>query len=66
VVPLVYGARLTTRGIRTMGALGLGDIRGDNGYAAWLGRKYREEIWGQVFTNAMAMAIRLVLGVVGS
>jgi hypothetical protein len=44
VVPLVYGARLTIRGIRTMGALGLGDIRGDDGYAVWLGRKYREEI----------------------
>lgn len=35
-----------------MGELG---FRGkdDDGYAVWVGKRDREEVWGQVFTNAM-------------
>jgi superfamily II DNA or RNA helicase len=61
VVPLAYAARLTTRGIRTMGESGFREM-GDEAYAAWLGKGSQEEVWGRVFTNAMVMAIRLVLG----
>ena len=35
---------------------------GDEAYAAWLGKGSQEEVWGQVFTNAMVMAIQIVLG----
>ena len=61
VVPLAYAARLTGRGIRIMGELGFGETN-DDAYAGWLGKRHREEVWGQVFTNAMVMAVRLVLG----
>ena len=37
---------------------------GNDGYAAWLGKRHREEVWGQVFTNAMVVGIRLVLSIV--
>jgi superfamily II DNA helicase RecQ len=60
VVPVAYAARLTRRGIATMGECGFREM-GDDAYAGWLGRRHREEVWGQVFTNAMAMAIRLIL-----
>jgi superfamily II DNA helicase RecQ len=64
VVPLAYAARLTRKGIQTMGESGFREI-GDEAYAAWLGKRHREEIWGQIFTNAMVIAIKLVLEVVG-
>ena len=35
---------------------------GDEAYAAWLGKGSQEEVWGRVFTNAIVIAIRLVLG----
>jgi superfamily II DNA helicase RecQ len=60
VVPLAYAARLTSEGIRTMGELGFGEM-GDEAYTAWLGKRHREEVWGQVFTNAMVVAVRVVL-----
>ena len=60
VVPLGYAARLTTEGISIIDELGF-EGRDDNGYAAWLRKRHREEVWGQVFTNAMVIAIRLVL-----
>ena len=34
---------------------------GDEAYACWLGKRHGSEIWGQVFSNAMAMAIRMVV-----
>lgn len=43
-----------------MGELGFVET-GDEAYAAWLGKRHREEIWGQIFSNAMAMAIKVVL-----
>jgi hypothetical protein len=60
VVPLAFAARLTRNGIRTMGELGFGET-GDEAYAGWLGKRHGEAIWGQMFSNAMAMAIRLLL-----
>jgi superfamily II DNA helicase RecQ len=60
VVPLAYAARLTTKGIRTMGECGFGET-GDDSYAGWLGRRHGEEVWGEVVTNAMAIAVKLVL-----
>ena len=63
VIPLAYAARLTRLGIQTIGEAGFGEI-GDDAYAAWLGKRHREEVWGQVFTNAMVVGIRLVLSIV--
>jgi hypothetical protein len=63
VIPLAYAARLTRLGIQTIGEAGFGET-GDDGYAAWLGKRHREEVWGQVFTNAMVVGIRLVLSIV--
>jgi superfamily II DNA helicase RecQ len=60
VVPLAYAARLTRSGIKAMGELGFVEI-GDDAYGAWLGKRHREEVWGQIFTNAMAIAIKLVV-----
>lgn len=58
---MVFAARLTKRGIQVMGEMGFQET-GDEAYAKWLGRRHREEVWGQVFSNAMVVAIRLVLG----
>jgi superfamily II DNA helicase RecQ len=60
VVPLAFAARLTRNGIRAMGELGFAET-GDEAYAGWLGKRHGKEIWGQMFSNAMAIAIRLVL-----
>lgn len=62
VVPLAYAARLTRSGIKAMGELGFAEI-GDDAYSAWLGKRHKEEVWGQIFTNAMAIAIKLVVEV---
>jgi hypothetical protein len=42
-VPLAYAARLTRKGIRTIGELGFRETR-DEAYAGWLGKRHREEI----------------------
>jgi hypothetical protein len=42
-VPLAYTARLTRKGIRTIGELGFKET-GDKAYARWLGKRHREEI----------------------
>jgi hypothetical protein len=47
VVPLAYAARLTRKGIATMGDCGSGDIGGDDAYAGWLGKKSQGEVWGR-------------------
>lgn len=60
VVPLAFAARLTRNGIQAMGELGFTET-GDEAYAGWLGKWHRKEIWGQIFSNAMAMAIKVVL-----
>ena len=60
VVPLAFAARLTRDGIRAMGELGFAET-GDEAYAGWLGKRHREEVWGQMFSNAMAMAIKVVV-----
>ena len=74
VVPLAFAARLTKVGQQTRQEMGFDDRgdredRGDRddrhgAYARWLGRRYREEVWGQVFTNAMVIAVKLVLQLV--
>ena len=60
VVPLAFAARLTRGGIRAMSELGFRET-GDEAYASWLGKRHGSEMWGQVFSNAMAMAIRIVV-----
>jgi hypothetical protein len=60
VVPLAYAARLTRSRIKAIGELGFVEIS-DDAYSAWLGKRHREEVWGQIFTNAMAIAIKLVI-----
>jgi superfamily II DNA helicase RecQ len=63
VIPLAYAARLTRVGIQTIREAGF-EEEGDDAYAGWLGGRHRCEVWGQVFTNAMVVAIRLVLKLV--
>jgi hypothetical protein len=41
-----------------MGEMGFQEM-GDEAYAKWLGRRHGDEVWGQVFSNAMVVAIRL-------
>lgn len=60
---LAFAARLTKVRIKAIGKLGFRE-KGDEAYYKWLGRRHREEIWGYVFTNAMAIAVRLVVGIV--
>ena len=60
VVPLAFAARLTSKGMRAIGELGFAE-QDNKAYAGWLGKGHRLEMWGQMFTNAMAMAIKLVL-----
>jgi hypothetical protein len=42
-VLLAYAARLTRKGIRTIGELGFRET-GDKAYTGWLGKRHREEI----------------------
>jgi len=63
VIPLAYAARLTRLGIQIIQEAGFRET-GDDAYAEWLGKRHREEVWGQVFTNAMIVGIRLVLSIV--
>jgi hypothetical protein len=60
VIPLAYAARLTRVRIQTIGEAGFRET-GDDAYAEWLEKRHREEVWGQVFTNAMVVGIQLVL-----
>ena len=60
VVPLAFAARLTRDGIQAMGELGFAET-GDEAYAGWIGKRHREEVWGQMFSNAMAIAIKVVV-----
>ena len=59
VVPLAFAARLTDRGMGAMRQLGFTET-GDKAYALWLGKRHGREIWGQIFSNAMAMAIQVI------
>ncbi|KAH8686638.1 hypothetical protein GQ44DRAFT_720826 [Phaeosphaeriaceae sp. PMI808] len=65
VVPLAFAARVTEQSMQRVRECGFKDI-GDDEYAAWLGKRHREEVWGQVFSNAMVVGIRLVLGIIES
>ena len=60
VVPLAFAARLTGRGMGAMRELGFTET-GDEAYASWLGKGHGSEIWGQIVSNAMAMAIRVIV-----
>lgn len=57
---MVYAARLTQVEIQTIREVGFEETE-DEAYTGWLSRRSREEVWGQVFTNAIVVAIRLVL-----
>jgi superfamily II DNA helicase RecQ len=60
VVPLAFGARVFAEGMETVRECGfVGE--GDEAYARWLGKRHRREVWGQVLSNAMVVAIRLSL-----
>lgn len=60
VVPIAYAARLTERGIAIIEECGFIGI-GDDAYARWLEKRHRVEVWGHVFTNAIAIAICVIL-----
>ena len=39
-----------------------GEFGGDwNGYAMWLGKRHQERVWGEFFSNAMVVAIRVLV-----
>ncbi len=60
VVPLAYSALATTIGQEVAAELG---FRGNSEkeYAYWLGQRHSERVWSEYFSNAMVLAIRVVL-----
>jgi hypothetical protein len=50
----------TEEGQRVVQRLGFrgGDMEG---YAKWLGTRHKERVWGEFFSNAMVVGIRVIL-----
>lgn len=64
VVPLVYVASGTEEGQEVIRQSG---YYGDDWeeYKRWLGKRHRERVWGEFFSNAMVLAIRMVERLLG-
>jgi superfamily II DNA helicase RecQ len=60
VIPVAYAAMATEEGQRVVQRLGFrgGDMEG---YAKWLGTRHKERVWGEFFSNAMVVGIRVIL-----
>jgi hypothetical protein len=60
VILVAYAAMATEEGQRVVQRLGFrgGDMEG---YAKWLGTRYKERVWGEFFSNAMVVGIRVIL-----
>jgi hypothetical protein len=69
VIPLARTAVLVEIGQRIVKETGFRLRRGDDEsqfaseeeYARWLGLRHRERVWGEYFSNAMVVAIRIIL-----
>lgn len=60
VVPLAYTALTTTIGQGVAAELGFQGVS-EKEYAYWLGQRHSERVWGEYFSNAMVLAIRVIL-----
>ena len=63
VVPLARATVEEEKGQQIVRQCGYaGEFGGDwKEYAAWLGRRHRVRVWGEYFSNAMVVAIRVIL-----
>jgi superfamily II DNA helicase RecQ len=59
VVPLARAAAEIEEGVKMIRGCGFqGELGGDWGeYALWLGKRHRERVWGEYFSNAMVVVI---------
>ena len=67
MIPLVRTATLLEEGHKVIRRYGF-KFRGEDGvyisekvYQEWLGKRHPMRIWGEFFSNAMVVAIRLIL-----
>lgn len=62
VIPLARAALEIAQGVEAVRECGFqGDIlQQGNEYKRWLGRRHRKRIWGEYFSNAMVVAIRII------
>jgi hypothetical protein len=43
-----------------------GELGGDwREYAEWLGKRHRERVWGEYFSNAMVVSISVIVFIAG-
>ena len=63
VVPLARAVAGTEMGRKIIQGCGFtGDLGGNwVAYAVWLGKRHRERVWGEFFSNAMVIAIRIII-----
>jgi len=63
VVPLARAVAELEAGVEIIRQCGYrGELGGDwKEYAGWLGKRHRQRVWGEYFSNVMVVAIRVVL-----
>ena len=63
IVPLVRAAVELEKGMQMIRQCGYeGEVGGEwKEYAEWLGRRHRARVWGEHFSNAMVVAVRVIL-----
>ena len=63
MVPLARAAAEQEEGMQIIRQCGYaGGFSGEwKEYAEWLGRRHRVRVWGEYFSNAMVVAIRIIL-----
>jgi hypothetical protein len=67
VMPLVRTAVLLEEGQRVIGECGFewkdesGRFASEESYQQWLGQRHSTRVWGEFFSNAMVVAIRVIL-----
>lgn len=63
VVPLARAAAQDSKGVAIIRQCGYsGEFGGEwKEYAVWLGKQHRERVWGELFSNAMVVAIRVAV-----
>lgn len=62
-MPLGRAVVQNPKGLEIVQEMGFrGEVGGDwRAYAVWLGKRYQARVWGEYFSNAMVLAIRVVL-----
>jgi hypothetical protein len=69
VIPLVRTALLVEKGQQIVQEVGfvlkVGEeetwVASEEDYGRWLGARHKERVWGEIFSNAMVVAIRILL-----